>query len=215
MSLQDEIQNLQEKFLKDVPRETVDIIFQATADLDASGIADKALKEGDSAPEFILPDAAGVEISSSELLSKGPLVLNFYRGGWCPYCNLELKAYQDRLLDIQDCGAQLVAISPNLPEKSLFSIEKHMLEYAVLSDLQNTVAKSFDLVFTLDDRLRPLYEQFGINISEYNGDQSFELPMPATYVVDKSGVIRLAFIDADYSRRLAPEKVIEMLRTLE
>ncbi|NOR55016.1 MAG: redoxin domain-containing protein, partial [Sulfurovum sp.] len=148
------------------------------------------------------------------LLKDGPLVINFYRGGWCPYCNLELQAFQDVLPQIKELGAQLVAISPNLPDKSLSSIEKHALSFQVLSDVQNKVSRQFGLVYTLDEKLQPLYKQMGIDLPEFNGDESYELPLPATYVVDSKGMIKLAFAPADYTKRLDPNKVIEVLKEL-
>ncbi|MDT8398069.1 MAG: peroxiredoxin-like family protein [Pseudomonadales bacterium] len=214
MSLRDDIQELQQDFLQRMPKETVDLIMGATDRLVRTGIAEKSLKEGDKLPAFSLPDATGTPLSSSALLQAGPLVINFYRGGWCPYCNLELRAFQQALPEINALGAQLVAISPNLPDQSLSSIEKHALSFPVLSDVGNELARQCGLVFALDAALRPLYQQFNIDIAAFNGDDSYELPIPATYVVASDGTIKLAFVDADYSKRLDPLDVIEALRQL-
>ena len=171
MSLLEQIQEFQKGFLEQVPEETLKIMQSGTEKLIKSGIAEKCLKEGDKIPGFSLPNAKNEMVSSGIMLGKGPLVINFYRGAWCPYCNLELRAYQEVLPEIIDLGAQLVAISPNLPDNSLSSIEKHSLTFEVLSDIGNKISRQFGLVFTLDALLQPLYKQFGIDIPASNGDE--------------------------------------------
>jgi peroxiredoxin len=215
MNLQAELQKTKEEFSGQIPEEVSQIMQSATETLIQSGIAQTCLKEGNKMPAFSLPNARNEIVSSDKLLKEGPLVINFYRGGWCPYCSLELKAFQDILPEITKLGAQLVAISPNLPDKSLSSIQKDALSFQVLSDLQNKVARQFGLVYTLDAKLQPLYKQMGIDLPEFNGDESYELPLPATYVVDSDGIIKLAFADVDYTKRLEPNKVIDMLNELK
>ena len=213
--LQQQIRELQAQMLAGVPAETLALIAQTNDALASSGILENCLKARARLPAFSLNNASGKRVESSELLANGPLVVCFYRGGWCPYCNLELRAYQAILPAIHALGAQLVAISPNLPDNSLDTIEKHSLAFEVLSDPGNKLARECGLVFTLDARLRPLYEQLGLDIAAFNGDDSHELPLPATYVVDQSGSVRLAFTDADYSRRLEPEAVLDALRDIQ
>jgi len=214
MSLLEQIQELQKKFMERASEEKLKIMQGVTEKLIKSGIAENCLKEGDKIPDFSLTNAKNEIVSSETLLSKGPIVINFYRGGWCPYCNLELRAFQEVFPEILKLGAQLVAISPNLPDKSLLSIGKHSLTYEVLSDIGNKISRQFGLVFTLDAQLLPLYKQSGIDIPAFNGDESYELPIPATYVIDSNGIIKLAFVDADYTKRLDPHEVIETLRNL-
>ncbi len=214
MSLLEEIQKMQKGFMEQVSEENLKIMQSATEKLIKSGIVEKCLTEGNKMPTFSLPNAINETVSSNTILKKGPLVINFYRGGWCPYCNLELKAFQEVLPEIIDLGAQLVAISPNLPDKSLSSIEKHSLAFEVLSDIKNKIARQFGLVFTLNAQLQPLYQQFGIDIPAFNDDESYELPIPATYVINSDGIIKLAFVDADYTKRLDPNEVIETLQNL-
>ncbi len=214
MSLLEQIQETQREMMKQIPEETLHMMQGATEKLIKSGIAEKCLKKGDKMPPFSLPNATNKTVSSDLLLKSGPLVVNFYRGGWCPYCNLELKALQEVIPDINDLGAQMVAISPNLPDHSLSSIQKNALTFEVLSDFGNKVSRQFGLVFTLDEQLKPLYKQFGIEIPVFNGDESYELPIPATYVVNSDGIIDLAFADADYTKRLEPEEVLKSLRNL-
>jgi peroxiredoxin len=188
---------------------------QALADLIASGLSASALREGDAAPDFALPDAHGQVIALRTLLGRGPVVISFYRGGWCPYCNLELRGLQRVLPEIVRAGASLVAISPQLPDHSLSTEEKNQLTFPVLSDAGNIVAKRFGIVFTLPAALVHAYKAIGRDLVEMNGEAgAAELPMPATFVLDKSGAIRLAFVAEDWSKRLAPDIVVDTLRGL-
>ena len=214
MSLLEQIQEMQKGFAEQVSEETLKIMQSATEKLIKSGIVEKCLKEGDKMPAFSLPNAKNEMVSSASMLSRGPIVINFYRGAWCPYCNLELRAFQEALPQIIELGAQLVAISPNLPDKSLSSIEKHSLTFEVLSDIENKISRQFGLVYTLDAQLQHLYKQFGIDLPAFNGDESYELPIPATYVINSDGIIKFAFVDADYTKRLDPNEVIETLKNL-
>lgn len=188
---------------------------RATADLEASGLADRSLAVGAEAPDFTLPNATGETVTLRSLLQDGPVVLSFYRGGWCPYCNLELRALQNALPQIQALGANLVAISPETPDNSLTTAEKNALSFAVLSDVGNKVAREFGLVFTLPAALRPIYEGFGIDLPAHNGDDRFELPVPATYVIGTDGRIALAFVNVDYTQRLDPEAILAALQQLQ
>ncbi len=214
MSLEKSIREFNQEFMKQVPDEVATVMQCATQRLHDSGIEAKALKVGDKIPSFSLPNAYGKKVSSDLLLAKGPLVINFYRGEWCPYCNLELKAFQDVLSEINALGAELVAISPNLPDSSLSSIQKHSLKFEVLSDIGNRYARELGLVYTLDEQLQPIYKQFEIDIPAINGDDSYEIPMPATYVINSEGIVKMAFVDADYTKRLEPSDVIKILKSL-
>lgn len=214
MSLFTQIQAFQTEFMKRVPEEVAKVMQGATEKLVQSGIEEKCLKVGDKIPSFALPNAMGEMVSSETMLTKGPLVINFYRGAWCPYCNLELKAFQDVNEKIKGAGAQLVAISPNLPDESLTSIEKHALQFEVLTDKGNETARQFGLVYTLDERLQVIYKQFDIDIPTMNGDESYEIPVPATYVINRDGIVVSVFAEADYTKREEPNKVIETLRGL-
>jgi peroxiredoxin len=212
MQLIEEIRAMQEKLLPQIPVDTLEIMMAATEKLIASGIINKALHAGQQAPDFALSNTQGKLVSLAALLGKGPVVINFYRGSWCPYCNLELKAYQDVLPAIRDLGATLISISPNLLEKSAEFVAENPFSFDILSDEGNSVAREYGLVFTLAEELRPIYEQFGINIPELDGDDSYELPIPATYVVDADGLIIHAFVDADYTKRMEPNEVVDILK---
>jgi peroxiredoxin len=188
---------------------------QTLSDLVASGLSASALREGDVAPDFSLPDARGHVVALKTLLDHGPVVISFYRGGWCPFCNLELRSLQRVLPEIVQMGASLVAISPQLPDNSLSTQEKNQLTFPVLSDVGNIEAKRFGIVFTLPSALVEANRATGRDLVEINGEAgAAQLPMPATFVIDKSGVIRLAFVEEDWSKRLDPDIVVDTLRGL-
>lgn len=214
MNLQAEIQQQKDQTAAKVPEEILQTMMQATALLKQQGIEGKALLAGDRAIDFTLPNVSGKNINLKETLVKGPVVLNIYRGGWCPYCNLELRALKEALPDIQAQGAQLIAIAPQLPDRSVETVERHQLEFEVLSDVGNNVSRQYGLVFTLPESLRPIYEKFNLDVPGYNGDDSFELPMPATYVIRQNGEIAHAFVDADYTQRMEPADIIKVLKEL-
>lgn len=215
MSLATELQAVTENVRQKAPENVFATMEAATAKLAATGITDQALQPGQTMPDFQLPDATGQQIRTSELRGKGLLLISFYRGNWCPYCNLELQALQACLDDITAQGATLVAISPESPDQSLSTQEKFDLKFPVLTDIGNQVARQFGLVFTLDESLRPIYDSFGIDIPTHNGDQTFELPVPATYLVAADGTVLNRFIDVDYRERLAPETALAWLQAAQ
>lgn len=197
-----------------LPEEQRAVMDQKTEALELSGLAVKSTGLTNEFPDFELQNATGETVGLSDLLEKGPLVISFYRGGWCPYCNLELKALQDSLWAIREQGAQLVAITPEVPDQSLSTREKNDLEFEVLTDHENQVAKTLGIVHQIDDELDAIYQSFGINVEEHNQDGKNELPLPATYVIDQNRIIRWAFVRADYRLRAEPAEVIEALKQL-
>ncbi len=214
MSLTQELAEFKSKFVEEIPQNVLQAMESAGKTLLESGLADRSLNEGSKMPEFELPNAAGQAVRLSTLLANGPVVVTFYRGGWCPYCNMELRALQNALPEMKSLGASLLAISPETPDNSLSTKEKSHLEFEVLSDVGNRVAKQFGLVFQLPENLRPIYQSFGIDIAAYNGDENFELPLPATYVVDSKRQIVKAFVDVDYTQRLDPADIVAALKAL-
>lgn len=213
-TLAKEIAAFQDQFIPTVPEETLNLLMSELQTLVAKGMAENAISVGEKFPDFSLPNAGDTEISLSTLLEKGSLVISFYRGAWCPYCNLEINALQNRLADIQATGAQLIAISPQLPNKSNDQVSASKLTFDVLSDRSNKLAKQCGLVFTLPESLRPIYAAWELDIPGHNGDDTFELPMPATFIISNDGVIKYAFIDMDYTKRLEPEIIVEQLKQL-
>ncbi|PVZ15292.1 MULTISPECIES: peroxiredoxin-like family protein [unclassified Pseudomonas] len=189
------------------------LMQRATAELIASGQAERALKAGELAPVFALPDAEGNRVSSTELLSRGPLVVSFYRGVWCPYCNMELQALDQALPAFQERGASLVAISPQSRANSRKSRRQNGLKFPILSDSGNEVAAAFGLRFKLPGYLAELYLSLGNNLPVINGDQSWTLPMPGRFVIGQDGVIRYAEVNPDYTLRPEPTELLPALRS--
>lgn len=200
-----------------IERRGAEVIAAYERGIDAlrvAGVAGRALAAGDAMPDFELPDARGRTVRSADLLAGGPLIVTFYRGGWCPYCNLELRTYQAKIGRIRQAGAAVVAISPELPDRGLDTAAKNGLDFDVLSDPGNGVARRFGLVFRLSDELVEIYRRNGNDLERHNGDGSWELPVPGTFLVDRTGRIALADVDPDYSRRLDPAEVLEALEKL-
>ncbi len=190
-------------------------MHRATDELIASGAAAGARKAGESAPSFVLNDPEGHAVSSDELLAKGPLIVTFYRGVWCPYCNMDLQALQAVLPTFQGLGANLVAISPQTAPNSRRSMRENELSFPILSDTHNDVADSFGLRFTLPDYLQDLYrDAFKNDLSVVNGDASWTLPMPARFLIGQDGVIAYAEVNPDYTVRPDPEELLPALRSL-
>jgi peroxiredoxin len=194
------------------PPEIHPIMERATDELIASGQAGRALKAGDRAPAFTLRDPNGVEVSSAGLLAKGPLVITFYRGVWCPYCNMELQALQETLPQIEALGASLVAISPQNPVNSRKSVRQNELAFPILSDTHNEVAQAFGLRFALPAYLVELYSKLGNDLPTVNGDPSWTLPMPARYVIGQDGVILYSEVNPDYTHRPEPADLLPVLQ---
>ncbi len=213
-SLPARLSDLRMRSSDEIPQDTLKNMREAVDNLSRSGIVDRSLKVGDKAPTFSLQNGSGTIVGLKDLLVKGPVVVSFYRGGWCSYCSLELHALQESLSEFDSLRTTLVAISPQTQENSLSTSRKNRLTYEVLSDVGNRVARSFGIVYQLQDEMLAIYEEFGLDLAEYNGDDSFELPIPATFVIDQTGTIRLAFVDPDYTRRLDPTEILVTLRKL-
>lgn len=213
-SLNAEMDRRKREFLAGVPEDVRLTLMQAAQQLADTGIAERAVNVGTQAPDFELPDVKGQPVRLSERLARGPVVLSFYRGGWCPYCNLELAALQRRLPEIEGLGAALIAVSPQTPDQSLSTAERHALRFDVLSDVGDRTARAYGLVFQVPESLRPIYQGWGIDLPVWNGDESWELPIPATYVIDRDATIRAAHVDTDYTRRMEPEAILAALHAL-
>lgn len=196
-SLRDSIAAFTANMAKHAPAEVIATLGAELKKLADSGIAARALKVGTKAPDFTLPDAHGKQVNLASVLAKGPAVVTFYRGGWCPFCDLQLRAYQGVLAQVRDLGAELLAISPQTPDYALSDVEKKQLTFPVLTDAGNRVAREYGLVFALSDAAKQLQTGFGNPIPKFNGDESWELPMPGTFVLDRSGMVLLAHVDPD------------------
>jgi peroxiredoxin len=195
-----------------VPPERQAIMARHIAHLKDTGFGESAKQVGDRAPAIVLPDALGKTFDVAPLLAKGPVIVTFYRGGWCPYCNLELKAYQDVLPRIVAAGASVIAISPEKPDDTLSTAEKNALTFPVLSDVGQKVGKAFGLVYTFTDELRSAYDGFNLDIPGKNGAPGeWSLPISATYLIASDGVIMFADTGVDYRNRTDPLDVLAVL----
>jgi peroxiredoxin len=200
-------------WMQRVPADRRAAMERHIAHLSETGLGRNAKQVGDQAPEIVLPDAHGNIFEVGKLLAVGPVVVTFYRGGWCPYCNLELRAYQAVLPRITAAGASLVAISPEKPDDSLSTAEKNALTFPVLSDVGQKVGKAFGLVYSFTDELRTVYDGFKLDIPGKNGAPGdWSLPLSATYVIASDDRILFADTSVDYRRRTDP---LDVLRALE
>jgi len=214
MTLAEELQKTAAQFAPMIPGFIRKMMDKADADRAASGLAEGAMQVGDAAPDFELPDAEGNVVRRADLLAAGPLVVSFYCGGWNPFCRTELRTLQGSLAEMQAAGGRLVAISPELAEKSSITVARQGLEFPVLCDAGNAVARQFRIMFAVPKSLRLLFKQFGLNIPGHNGDNTWEIPLPATYVLDASGAIRFAFVNADWKLRAEPADVVAAVKAL-
>ncbi len=212
MSLQEKLDSFRDAFQKRQPPEVVETMRQATADLVASGQAGRALKVGDAAPAFSLPDEDGQLVSLQELLAKGTLVLTFYRGTWCPYCNTDLQALQAEMPAIEAAGGTMAAISPQTAVNSRKALRDNRLAFPILTDRGNEVAAAFGLRFQMPDDLIAVYKSFGNDLAVVNNEPSWTLPMPGRYVIAASGRILHAEVNPDYTRRPEPSTLLPILR---
>jgi peroxiredoxin len=185
------------------------------ADQAAVDYAARAPKVGDRAPEFTLPDQLGRQVSLSGELKQGPVVLIFYRGEWCPYCNIMLRTYGLRAADFSERGARLVAVSPQTPDNSLTMAEKHGLAFPVLSDEGGEVIGTYGLKYDVEGKSRELLEAVGNDVAKFNGEGGWILPAPALFVIDREGIVRFAGVNGDYTQRVEPQEALAALDTID
>ena len=214
MSLAEELEARAVKSRQDFDATRASIYKKSAAAIAATDILETALRVGDKAPMFELPDAFGQVVSLADVLEHGPAIVSFYRGSWCPFCNIELRALQRELDSVEAAGATLVAISPNKPDESIGLIEENDLTFPILSDHGNGVAKQFGLVYEMEAGIVAYYREIGRDVGEMNDSELWELPVPATYVIDQSGVIRYAFVDLNHRVRAEPSDVVAVAATL-
>src|ERR1700747_968734 len=211
MSLKEQLAEYRTDWFKRVPAERQAIIERHINKL-RNGLATAALKVGNLAPAIVLPNAKGKTVDVGRFLKRGPVIVTFYRGGWCPYCNLELKAFQEVLPEIKAAGASLVAISPEKPDDTLSTAEKSALAFPVLSDVGQKVGRAFGIVYDFTDELRSAYHGVGLAIPARHGAPGeWALPVSATYVIAGDGTIIYAYTDPDYRDRADPREVLAVL----
>ncbi len=214
MSLHSELQTFQTSWRERVGDEVANLVDAANDRLATNGLLTRVRKAGDRFPDVALPDHTGRPVRIADRLAAGPLVISFYRGGWCPYCNLELRAYDGVLDLLRLAGGDLIAVSPEKPDNVSITIGKNDLRFPVLSDTDGRLADALGIRFDMEDEIVALYRKFGHDLPTHNGDGRWSLPVPATYVVNRDGIIALANIDPDYRNRLEPQEAIALLRRL-
>lgn len=211
MTLKQDLQAYHQHQKDTVPAAILEILSRNTSMLQQQNLKEKALIVGEHFPEFTLQDSDGEQCSLKDLLSQGPVVVSFYRGGWCPYCVIELKALRDIVAKLPAVNATLVAISPEAPVHCAATKADNNLNFRVLSDFDNALAHQCGLVFPLSKELIAQYINFGIDICERHKNDHFELPIPATYIVGIDRKIHYAFVEEDYISRAEPTAIIEVL----
>lgn len=214
MGLIEQLAAYKEEFARNAPPGRVDLYEAKIAELRAEFAKRSGIGAGDMAPDFTLPDADGRQMALTTLLEDGPVVLVFYRGGWCPYCNLQLRAYQAALPEMAEFGARLVAVSPELPDNTLVTSKANALSFPVLSDVGNHVAQAYGLVYTLPVEIQDALRSSNKILPSYNGDDSWQLPIPASFVIGADKTIGAAYHDVDYRSRPSPETILSALRAL-
>ena len=206
-----QIQQFNIELAAQVPQEVLEAFGKSIEDLKTKNIEEKSIKIGETITNFSLKNAKNEVVNSSDILKNGKMIIAFYRGSWCPYCNLELKALQEKISEFKEKNATLVAISPQSPDNSLTIIEKHHLTFEVLTDKDNVFAKQLGIVFELQDFVLPYYHALGIDLSSFNKNADNSLPIPAVFVVNESSKIIYKFADANYMNRI---DIDELLKTL-
>lgn len=196
---------------KYVPAETRTLYARVVADLKKDGIVDRALSVGATAPTFELFDHNGKPVSSAKLLEQGPLIICFIRGRWCPFCVGQLEAMNRLLPQIQQRGASLIAISPQTIQQSFFMADQHRLRFPLLSDPGNKIARLFGIAYRVPDDQQTMYRRAFVNLPFTNGDNSWELPIPATYILDRCARVIFSSVDPDYTNRPEPESILAAL----
>lgn len=184
---------------------------RAVSAIRASGIEQRILPVGAVAPEFTLEDQNSKRVSSADLLAKGPLILNFFRGRWCPFCSTTLESWRDISPQVEAAGASIVAISPQTVRHNFFLADQHKLRFPVLSDPGLAIARRFGIVYSVPEEQRAMYKAVFINLPQVNGDDSWELPLPATFVIGPDSKVLFSFASADYTLRAGPEEVLKSL----
>ncbi len=214
MSLTTELETQRENSLKNGAPGFAALIDRVLSELREHEKGRGAPAKGQLAPDFTLPSSDGGSVRLQERLKQGPVILAFYRGGWCPYCNLQLRAYQREFERILELGASIIAVSPQTPDASRETSEKNAVHFDVLSDVGSHIAQSYGLSFKLPDYLQEVYKARNIALPKFNGTEDWLLPIPATFVIDRDARIAMSHVDVDYRTRLDPEDVIGALRTL-
>lgn len=210
-NLEQQINELNENLAKQLPTEVLEVFGKSIQDLKAKNMEDSSISVGDKFPDFSLPNTSDKTVALKELLQNGKVIIAFFRGSWCPYCNLELKALQDNLKQIIGKNVTLIAVSPQTSDYSEELKINHHLEFELLTDKNNALAKQLGITFELQNYVIPTYSSLGIELSEYNENNNNELPVPAVFVIDTNSSIVYKFVDTNYMNRINIQELIEQL----
>lgn len=213
-TLQSELDQRRAAFEQKAPEDTKNAYADGLKAVADSNITSKALQVGDVATNFTLKNAIGNDVSLYDELNKGPVVLLWYRGGWCPYCNMTLHAMQQALPEFKKYGANILALSPEVPDSSITTKEKNELQFEVLSDINNKVAREYKVVYKLTDEVAGMFEQ-SFGLSKYNGNSDAELPLAVTYIIGQDKKIKYAYLNSDYRNRAEPQDLIDFLKNMK
>lgn len=211
--LQEQLDARKAQWKQSAPEEVQNWYQENQTAIEQSGILGLAVQKGAQAPNFTLKNAVGEDVSLYSKLKEGPVILTWYRGGWCPFCNITLSYMQESIDKFRKKGAQVIAITPELPDSSLSTKEKHALEFEVLSDVGNVVAQQYGIVYTLKPEVANILQK-KFDIYAYNGDESNQLPLAANYIIDQNGTVQYAFLDAEYRNRAEPKEMLKVLAKL-
>ena len=211
-TLRERTEQTREVLKSQAPAELLQAFDDGATELGRRDFAAQAVNVGEQAPGFALPAADGSEVTLGGLLEDGPIVLTFYRGSWCPYCNLQLNAYREILGELEQEDVRLVAVSPMTPDNSLSFAEKLELPFTVLSDLGAEVAARYGLVFIVEGAYRDAHQAGGVELPQLNGDESWRLPASATFIIDRDRTVRFADVRGDYRWRLEPSALLAAVR---
>ena len=214
MSLNKKLGLLQENVLASLPEDVRDLLIEENRKLFSAFMEERALKEGSQVPDVFFRDKALQPVYLKEILKNHHVVLSFYRGTWCPYCNLELQALSRINGEIEEKGARLISVSPETYKIAKESIVRNGITIPIFTDLANKAASEFGLVFSLPRKYREIYKMLNIHLNRLNDDDSWSLPMPATFIISKEGVITSTFVNADYTKRMEPDDILEKLDRL-
>jgi peroxiredoxin len=216
MDLSEELKKISLKQSQNLPPEQLAQINQEIENLRLSGMIQNSLQVGDRSPDFALVNVAtGELVQLEQVWESGAVVLSFFRGAWCPYCSLELVSMEKILPVILSLNATLLSISPEISRRSRSAVRERSISHPVLVDSGNQVARQFGIVHQVGEVLREIHNGFGVSLPLFNGDETHELPVPATFIIDRRGVIVYRFVDPDYTRRLDPVEIITVLRKLK
>jgi peroxiredoxin len=214
MSLQNRLDTLKQEFTANVPEDMLAVMNQETEKLIAADIVENAIQTGQHLPDGQLTAANGQQVAIDQIIDGKPLVISFYRGGWCPYCNLELQGLQEIASQIRDLGANIIAMSPESVAHTQDTKQKNGVSFDIYSDQSSEYAKALGLVFSLPKSLQEIYLTFDIDIEKHNGESKFELPIPTTIIVKPNREVVYLFADGDYTKRSEPSKLLDVLKGL-